>query len=458
MKFLKEIKNLSWIFAILTLTPVFSQPIPVDGIAILIGQNMILKSDWDIQFQTAQQQAASMGFVPTKCAVLEELMLEKLLINQAEIDSVVASSDEVEATMDRRIEMLTQQIGSQRKLEEYYKKSIVEIKEEMRALVRNQLVAQKMQGTITDGLEITPSEVRDYYKRIPKDSLPLIGTELEIAQIVLYPKVRPESAQETIDRLNQLRERIAAGSNFSTLAVLYSEDPGSAKNGGEYKGIRRGQFVKEFEAVAFNLKKGQVSEPVKTEFGYHIIQLIEKRGEELDLKHILIKPKISDDDLNKVRLKMDSIRMLVLSGVKTFEQLAFELSEDESTRFNSGLMMNPNSGDSKWEVNQMDKSLFLGVDGLDAGQISEPFLLRSGDGKEGFRMVKVLSKTEPHRANLRDDYTRIQGMAMGEKRQETMSKWIKEKLEGTSVRINVNWVECDFKYDWQKNEKDERRK
>lgn len=150
--------------------------------------------------------------------------------------------------------------------------------------------------------------------------------------------------------------------------------------------------------------------------------------------------------------------MLVLSGVKTFEQLAFELSEDESTRFNSGLMMNPNSGDSKWEVNQMDKSLFLGVDGLDAGQISEPFLLRSGDGKEGFRMVKVLSKTEPHRANLRDDYTRIQGMAMGEKRQETMSKWIKEKLEGTSVRINVNWVECDFKYDWQKNEKDERRK
>ena len=430
----------------------WAQPVLVDGIVGVIGRNIVLKSDWDLQVQSAKQQAQPGIPVPSSCQVLEDLFFEKLLIHQAEIDSVVVSEDEIEGTMDRRIGMLVQQIGSERKLEEYYKKSILEIKEEMRELVRNQLVAQRMQGKIADDIEITPTEVRDYYSKIPVDSLPLINTEVELSQIVVYPEVTEESSQLTIERLNELKQRVNTGSSFSTLAILYSEDPGSAKNGGEYKGIKRGQFVKEFEAVAFNMRNGEVSDPFKTEYGYHIVQLISKRGEELDLRHILIKPKISDEDLNKSKEKLDSLREQILLARISFDQAAFQISDDESTRFNNGLLMNPQTGDSKWEVNQLDRSMFYSLENLGVGEISKAVLFRTPDGKEGFRLIRLLSKTEPHRANLKDDYSRIQNVALGEKKQLAIEDWIEDKLKDTSVRINKESVDCTFRYKWQKVE------
>lgn len=425
------------------------EPVVVEGIAAIVGKNIILKSDWDVQIQNTRQQMQSYGggeVVP--CQVLEDMLFEKLLIHQAEIDSISVGEEEVESTMDRRISMLIQQIGSQRKLEEYYKKSIVEIKEEMREMVSDQLTAQRMQATITEDVEITPTEVRQFYKSIPEDSLPLINTEVIVQQIVRFPKVTAEAEQEAINRLNEFRERVANGSSFSTLAILYSEDPGSAKNGGEYKGIQRGQFVKEFEAVAFNLQNGEVSEPFKTEYGYHIVQLLQKRGEELDLRHILIKPKINDQDLNEARAYLDSLRQEILLDKIQFDQAAFELSEDEDTRFNNGLLINPQSGDSKWDISQIDRSLFYAIEEMSPGEISTPALLRTPDGKEAFRIIRLLEKTEPHRANLKDDYSRLQMMATMDKKQKVIEDWVKEKVKETAVRISQELVDCSFNYNW----------
>lgn len=426
------------------------EPVVVEGIVGVVGKNIILKSDWDVQIQNVKQQNLASGFDgnTSDCQVLEDMLFEKLLIHQAEIDSVEVGEDEIESTMDRRIGMLTQQIGSQRKLEEYYKKSIIEIKEEMRTLVRDQLTAQRMQGMITEDVEITPSEVRQFYKKIPEDSLPLINTEVVMQQIVRYPKVTPEAELAAVQKLNEFRERVSNGSSFSTLAILYSEDPGSAKNGGEYKGIQRGQFVKEFEAVAFNLQTGEVSEPFKTQYGYHIVQLIQKRGEELDVRHILIKPKISDADLNAARSTLDSLKAQILKGTISFDDAAFKLSEDEDTRFNNGLLINQQTGDSKWDISQVDRSLFYAIEDLNPGEMSAPVLWRKQDGKEGFRLVLMVEKTEPHRANLKDDYSRIQMMATFEKRQKVVQEWVAEKVKETAVRISKEIVECEFNYDW----------
>lgn len=436
---------------ILIFNPLSAQPEPivVEGIAAIVGKNIILKSDWDLQIENVKQQRQ--GFddgevVP--CQVLEDMLFEKLLIHQAEVDSITVNDEEVESTMDRRISMLIQQIGSQRKLEEYYKKSIIEIKEEMRELVVDQLTAQRMQATITEDVEITPTEVRQFYKSIPEDSLPLINTEVEIQQIVRFPKVTTEAREDAINRLNEFRERVANGSSFSTLAILYSEDPGSAKNGGEYKGIQRGQFVKEFEAVAFNLRDGEVSEPFQTEYGYHIVQLLQKRGEELDLRHILIKPKISDQDLNAAKAFLDSVRIEIERGTISFDDAAFELSEDEDTKFNSGLMMNPQSGDSKWDISQLDRSLFYAIEDMKKDEVSDPSLMRTLDGKEAFRLIKLVNKTEPHRANLKQDYSRLQMMATMDKRQEVIEEWVSEKVLETAVRISSEIVDCKFNYNW----------
>jgi len=448
MKFLPKVRtSIGAIGLSLMASVAWGQKTKVDGIVAVVGRDIILKSDWDLQVDALKGQLPG-GASPDPCRVLEEMLFEKLLVHQAEIDSVAVTEDEVEETMNRRIDVLIQQIGSARKLEEYYKKSIVEIKEEMRELVSNQMIAQKMQSKIAGDIAVTPTEVYELYKTFPEDSLPLINSEVEWAQIVLYPKVKAESKQEAIQRLEELRQRVAKGSNFATLAILYSEDPGSAKNGGEYRGIKRGQFVKEFEAVAFNLGKGEVSEPFETEFGFHIVQLLEKKGEELDLRHILIKPKISDDDLNRTRATLDSLKGQIALGSLSFEQASAQFSEDENTRYNNGLMMNPQTGDSKWELNQLDRSVFYTLEALKPGEISKASLLRNPDGKEGFRIIKVLSRTQPHRANLKDDYARLQNVAENKKRAEAIDEWIEARLLETSVRIQSDWVSCRFKNSW----------
>jgi peptidyl-prolyl cis-trans isomerase SurA len=426
------------------------QPKTVDGVAAVVGGDIILQSEIEEQYDVYNKQ--NFGEPLSYCDVFEELLFQKLLIHHAEIDSVTVGEDEVESNMDRRIQQLIMQMGDQKKLEDFYGKSVVEIKEEMRELVRDQLVAQRMQMKIVEGIEVTPSEVRAFYEAIPKDSIPLINAEVELSQIVKYPEISKEAEQEVIEKLQGLKERIENGTSFSSMAILYSEDPGSNKKGGEYKGIQRGVFVKEFEAVAFNLKRGEISAPFKTEFGYHIVQLLEKRGEELDLRHILIKPKLTQENLQEAKSFLDSISVAINQGEITFEEAARLYSDDENTRFNAGQMSNFQSGDNKFEISQLDRSLFGVVNTLKEGQLSDAAFYMTQDQREAFRIVRMDAKYEPHRANLDLDFTRIKGFALQDKQANTVEEWRTEKLLETFVKVNSGYYPCDEQLEsWNSN-------
>jgi peptidyl-prolyl cis-trans isomerase SurA len=427
-----------------------AQPQTVDGVAAIVGGDVILKSDIDEQYDVFNRQ--NFGKPVSYCEVFEELLFQKLLIHHAAIDSISIGEEEVEANMDRRIQQLIMQMGDQKKLEDFYEKSVVEIKEDMRTLIKEQLTAQRMQMTVVEGIEVTPSEVREYYENLPADSIPLISAEVELSQIVKFPELSDEAEQEVIAKLKELKERIETGTSFSSMAILYSEDPGSNKKGGEYQGIQRGVFVKEFEAVAFNLRKGEISDPFKTEFGYHIVQLLEKRGEELDLRHILIKPKLTQENLQEAKNFLDSVSVAIANGEMTFEEASRRFSNDEQTRFNGGQMSNFQSGNNKFEVSQLDRGLFALISTLEDDEISEASFYRTEDQREAFRIVRLDANYEPHKANLDLDFTRIKGFALQQKQAKTVEDWKNEKLADTFVKINEGYYDCaDELNSWNSN-------
>ncbi|MDG1656154.1 MAG: peptidylprolyl isomerase [Schleiferiaceae bacterium] len=427
-----------------------AQPQTVDGVAAIVGGDVILKSDIDEQYDVFNRQ--NFGKPVSYCEVFEELLFQKLLIHHAAIDSISIGEEEVEANMDRRIQQLIMQMGDQKKLEDFYEKSVVEIKEDMRTLIKEQLTAQRMQMTVVEGIEVTPSEVREYYENLPADSIPLISAEVELSQIVKFPELSDEAEQEVIAKLKELKERIENGTSFSSMAILYSEDPGSNKKGGEYQGIQRGVFVKEFEAVAFNLRKGEISDPFKTEFGYHIVQLLEKRGEELDLRHILIKPKLTQENLQEAKNFLDSVSVAIANGEMTFEEASRRFSDDEQTRFNGGQMSNFQSGNNKFELSQLDRGLFALISTLEDDEISEASFYRTEDQREAFRIVRLDANYEPHKANLDLDFTRIKGFALQQKQAKTVEDWKNEKLADTFVKINEGYYDCaDELNSWNSN-------
>ena len=437
-------------FFVLLSVLVSAQPQTVDGVAAIVGGDVILKSDIDEQYDVFNRQ--NFGKPVSYCEVFEELLFQKLLIHHAAIDSISIGEEEVEANMDRRIQQLIMQMGDQKKLEDFYEKSVVEIKEDMRTLIKEQLTAQRMQMTVVEGIEVTPSEVREYYENLPADSIPLISAEVELSQIVKFPELSDEAEQEVIAKLKELKERIENGTSFSSMAILYSEDPGSNKKGGEYQGIQRGVFVKEFEAVAFNLRKGEISDPFKTEFGYHIVQLLEKRGEELDLRHILIKPKLTQENLQEAKNFLDSVSVAIANGEMTFEEASRRFSDDEQTRFNGGQMSNCQSGNNKFEGSQLDRGLFALISTLENDEISEASFYRTEDQREAFRIVRLDANYEPHKANLDLDFTRIKGFALQQKQAKTVEDWKNEKLADTFVKINEGYYDCaDELNSWNSN-------
>ena len=435
-------KSFKTIIFILFNLSVFAQnkPLYVDGIVAAIGDQIILQSDIIFQKQALSQE----GKVLSDCDMLKEISLEKLLIHHAAIDSVEVTNEEIDESIDRRIQQLVAQIGSERKMEEYYKKSILLIKEEMRPLMKNQMISQRMQMTVAENIQISPVEVEEVIQEMPVDSLPLIGTEVELAQIVIEPEVSKEALAETIERLNTLRERILSGSSFSSMAILYSEDPGSNRNGGEYKGLKRGQFVKEFEAVAFNLRPGEVSKPFKTDYGYHIVQLQIKRGEELDLRHILIKPKVEQEDLDKAKKTLDSLRLQIISGDKSFEQVAKKYSSDDESKLNGGVMMNPMTTDTRWNLEDLDRSIFYAIENIEVGEISSASLVREQDGKEIFRILQLRQRIAPHRASLEQDFSLLKSYVENQKRQEKLMDWVSRKKNSTYIFIAPKYRDCQI--------------
>ncbi len=418
----------------------------IDQVIGVVGNSAILESDVINQQRQLEAQGIDFGINPD-CAILDDVLYQKLLFNQAQLDSIEVADDQVEQVLDRRIRFFIQQIGSRERLEAYYGKTIDELKDEFRELIREQELSQRMEAKITENINVTPSEVRRFFNSLPEDSIPMVESEWVMAKIVKEPPIPKEEIDLVKERLEEFRQRILQGESFSTLAILYSEDPGSARRGGELGFHQRGDLFHEFEAVAYGLRPGEVSEIVETQAGYHIIQMIERRGEQINVRHLLLMAKASPSDLAKARNELDSIRNLIITGDMTFEE-AVEKFSDDPNKINQGLMVNPYTGTNRFRTEEMEPALFFAVDKLEVGEITEPIPMMSEDGKQAFRLVKLISRIEPHRANLQDDYDLIQNLALQQKQRRAIQSWINRRLSSTYVFIHDNYQHCEFDFEW----------
>lgn len=420
----------------------------IDEVVAVVGGNFILQSDIEAQYLQFRMQGAIKDARAIRCQILEDMLFQKLLLNQAELDSVQVTDDQIEQTMDARFRYYIQQFGSQEKLEEFYKKPLLQIREEFRTLVKEQLMVDEVQQKLTQDIKITPSEVRAFFNRIPKDSIPTIEMEYEVGQIVKEPAISKDEMDATRDRLKALRERILNGENFAALATLYSEDPGSSRKGGEIGFVGRGQLFPEYEASAFGLKKGEISDVVKSKKGYHIIQLIERRGDMINTRHILLLPKISDQDLAKASILLDSVSGLVNEKKMTFEEAALQFSDDPG-KINGGLLVNQATGNTRFVSSQLDPKVFFVIDKMKVGDMSKPMAMTNEEDNKTINLYYLKTRTEPHRANLKDDYSVIQGWALNEKQNKAINEWIGTKIGSTYFRINANYKDCPFRHTWE---------
>jgi peptidyl-prolyl cis-trans isomerase SurA len=430
--------------------PLWAQPENrkvIDEVIAVVGDEIVTKSALETQYlqYLSQGQKATDDL---RCIIMEDLLFQKLLLNQAKIDSVVVTEGQVESEMERRMRYFISQIGSEKALEAYYKKSIEQIKSELRVSLKEQLLVQTMQDKITTDVSITPAEVKEFFNSFPTDSLPLINSEVEVAQIVMYAPISEESKEAAKAKLRDFKERIRNGESFSTLAVLYSDDKGSAKKSGEIGYIGRAEVEPEFAQAAFRLKPGQISEVFSTRYGYHIVELIDRKGEKVNVRHILIKPSIDYVGLEEAKVRLDSIAKVIQEDTVTFEQMALKYSEDEESKNNGGLIVNPYSGTATYQVDQLDPSLFFMIDKLQVGEISAAFSTSDQRNREGYRIVKLMKRTEPHRANLDQDYQKIKNVALQQKEQQEVQRWIEDKLENAYVKIDEKYSDCEFSNQW----------
>ncbi len=424
------------------------QPQVIDQVAAVVGRNIILESDIENQYLNYRLQGSIKGSEQeVKCSILEDMLFQKLLVAQAEVDSIVVDDAQVNAELDRRIGMFIQQFGSQEKLERYYNKSITDIKKELFDVIKEQLLSQQVQQQIIANVTVTPSEVKAFFKSIPKDSLPQIKTEYVIQQIVKNPPVSIEEKIRVKEQLLNLRKRILDGENFSTLAILYSEDPGSASKGGELGFYGRGQLYPEFEAVAFKLKEGEVSDIVETEAGYHIIQMIARKGDYINVRHILLVPKVSPLDLTKARNELDSVAALIRNDSITFDEAVEKFSEGKNKN-SGGYLINDYTGGTSFEAEQLDPQVSFVVDKLKVGEISNPVPMKTDKMKDAYRILYLKEKTRPHRANMKDDYPKIQQWAQQKKQKKVIDEWVNEKSKQTYIRISDDFMKCNFHYNW----------
>jgi peptidyl-prolyl cis-trans isomerase SurA len=422
----------------------------IDGVVAVVGSKMIMKSDIEKQYLEFRMQGNIQGTsTSVKCLIMENMLLQKLLLNQADVDSVTVTDAMVENEMDSRMRYFISQVGSPEKLEDYFQKTIPEIKNDMREIIRENLLIKEVQGKIYQNMTITPSEVKAYFKKLPKDSIPEISSEIEIGIIVKQPQISEAEKQEVRDKLDGLKERVKKGDDFATLAVLYSEDPGSSRKGGELGMFKRGEMRPEFEAAAFKLKPGETSDIVETEDGFHIIQMIERRGEYINVRHILLQPKVSPENLNKSKTLLDSLADLIAQKKLTFAAAVIRFSGDPSKN-NGGSLINPASGDSKFEVSQLDPKIFFIVDKLKVGEVSSAVIYKTDRGKEEYRLYYLKERTLPHKANLEKDYAKIQELALEKKRISEMDAWAADKAAKTYFRISEPYDKCTFQQEWIK--------
>ena len=416
----------------------------LDQVVAVVGKNIILKSEIETQYLQYRMQGYIEGSSRTiKCDILKDLIFQKLLLNQADVDSIVVGESQVDQELDRRFRYFIQQFGSKEKLEEYYDKSVDEFKEDMREVVSNQLLQQSVQGQIVAGVGITPKEVKAFYKQIPQDSLPLINTEYQVAELVKSPGISEAEKLAVKEKLLALRKRILKGESFSTMAILYSEDPGSAKKGGELGMYGRGELYPEFEDVAFSLSDGEISGIVETEAGFHIIQMIERQDDFINCRHILLMPKISPYQKQEAISYLDSIQKLIVDSTYTFAQAVKNFS-DSPNRIGGGYIVNPATGNNEFQAEDLDPKVFYVIDKLEVGQVSKPVTYMDDEKKEAYRLLMLAEKVPTHRANIENDYDKIYMMALNKKHQDILDEWVVEKSKEAYIRIVDNYSDCSF--------------
>ncbi|HPF89492.1 MAG: peptidylprolyl isomerase [Flavobacteriales bacterium] len=420
----------------------------IDRVVAVVGREAILHSELTVRTEQLRQNGGSL--TPTAvCGELEDLLYEKLLLEQAAIDSVVVDEAQVDGELDRRIRYFSAQLGGDEKLEKFYGKTITEIRAEFREQVEDQLLVQNMQQRITSDIRVTPRDVQRFFNSIPADSVPLINAEVEYAQILRQPKPEEEEERRVRRRIEEFRESVQKGEkDICTVAILYSEDPGSAKECGELGLVPLGTMVPEFDAVAMSLKEGEVSQVFKTQYGYHFMQMVERRGEYYNARHVLMRPQVGNAELVKERTLLDSLVRVIRTGGMRFQEAAIKYSEDPESKDLGGVLIEPNSNSTRWDMSALDQQTFFVLDKLKPGEVSEPQLVVMPDATKAYRVLQLISHTPPHKANLKEDYRMVQQATEGKMRATAVDEWVGNRLEGTYVRLNEEYRQCPFTHDW----------
>ena len=423
----------------------------IDKIVAYIGDQIILKSDVEkVKIQRLQDNIKEID----ECEILDLLIMQKLLLNQAELDSIKISDAQVDSEMENRLRIIENQIGSKQKLEEFYGKTTTQIKIEMKQSIKNKLLAEEMQRSITSAIQVTPKDIEEYFRNLPKDSIPYINTKLSFQQIVIFPKITKDDKEITFKKLNEIRESIINGKSFESQARLHSQDPGSAPQGGTIS-ASRGMMVPQFESTVFNLKPGEISKIIETDYGYHIIQLIDRKGDDYTCKHILMIPEFNRESLNGASIKMEECYSKLKENQITWNEAVLSYSNDNNTKNNYGIITNPITGEQTWsseDLNQIDQQIYLLTSSLNKGELTKPTLYFDFyERKQGIRIVRLMDRLPQHLANLKDDYVLIQRATENNKRQEALKKWVNSKISSNYIQIDADYKNCSFLFPWKKS-------
>ncbi|KUO68484.1 MAG: peptidylprolyl isomerase [Lutibacter sp. BRH_c52] len=457
LKYIKMKQNTLIIALLLFITGINAQErIKIDGVAVVVGKNIVLDSDIE-KFKKELQLRIEGKLDITDCEILEEIMTQKLIAHHAVIDSIVVTDVEINTEVERNISYFTQQLGTMEKVVKMYGFNDEEdLRKELFEIQKEQLLIQKERASITEKIDVTPEEVRTYFKNLEKDgNLPEFSAEIELAQIVKMIKPSEEETNRVLDKLNEIKKEIESGFSFRLKAIINSDDPAVSGTGpgaaGLYTITRESGFIKEFKEVAFSLDEGEISEPFESGFGYHIILVEKIKGQERDVRHILIQPKISQAELNASKEELAKIREQILNKEITFEEAVVKYSEDKDTKNNSGLLLNPQTNDTRFDLTRMDPNLYNKISSLKTGEITLPFYDEVRGESKMHKIILVKSKDDAHTANFTKDYEKIQQLTLQKKQEETVEKWSKDKIKDTYIKINNDYKACDFKNNWKKD-------
>ncbi len=416
----------------------------VDGVAAVVGKNIVKYSDIERSYAQMRVRSGAGDAFKNRCAILENLILSQLLVHKGEVDSVEVSDDDVKQYLDYYLKADLRQYGSKEALREATGFTYDELKEQYERMIRNNLLSRRVEYQITENVKVTPAEVTTFFNSLPADSLPMMPERYELSEIVIEPAISEEERDRVRTELAGLRERVLKGEKFSMLATLYSQDPGSAKKGGELGFFSRGEMVGEFESAAFALKPGEVSPIIETQFGFHIIQLIERRGNTVNARHILIVPKVSSADLLKARMKLDSLATEIRGGHISFEDAARQYSTAKNAK-QGGTVTNPNDGSGRFTADEVKERYYnVGLNGMDAGQISNAMSMKTEENRDAYRIVRLNKKHPAHKANLTDDYDNIYNAALVDAKQKYMREWARRQAKSTYIKLADEYCNCSF--------------